>query len=72
MRRPRRGSFEDGVARGHIAPWEWIQSGILYEKTADPARNVEPFPPAFCVLFIVLGSLLIYGGVYSLLLLLFN
>ena len=70
MRRPRRGSFEDGVARGYIAPWERILS--LYEKTADAARDVQPFPPAFCVLFIVLGSLLTYGGVYSLLMLLSN
>jgi hypothetical protein len=50
-----------------IAPWEPILGDIPYEKPAAPAQRAEPLPRAFCVLFIVLSSLVIYGALFSLL-----
>jgi hypothetical protein len=67
MRRPRRGSFENGIPRVEIARWEQILGAIPYEKPADSARRAEPLPRAFCVLLIVLSSLVIYGALFSLL-----
>ena len=66
MRRPRRGSFEDRFPRGEIAPWDQILAGIIYEQPTDPAQRVEPLPRAFCVFFILLSSLVIYGAIISL------
>ena len=67
MRRPRRGSFENGIPRAGIAPWDQILSGIIYEQPGDPAARVEPLPRPFCFFFIVLSSLVIYGAIISLL-----
>jgi hypothetical protein len=67
MRRPRRDSFENGFPRAEIAPWEQMLGRIPYEKPAGPGWRAEPLPRAFCVFFVVLSSLLIYGALFSLL-----
>jgi len=70
MRRPRRGTFENELPPGKARSWAQILTGVPYEGRSERARGAEPFPMPFCIAFIILSSLVIYGAIYSLLTLL--
>jgi hypothetical protein len=58
MRRRQRAFFEDSTSPvGRSA----------YRQAIDSAPRVEPFPAVFCLVIMVLGSLMIYGAAYGVL-----
>ena len=70
MRRSRGRSFENERPRAEITSWEQIPADIAYEQRSDPAQGLDPLPVPFCISFIVLSSLVIYGAIYSLVMIL--
>ena len=66
MRRRQRAFFEDPVSPREIGPGEEVLARTAALAQATNPR-VEPFPAVFCLMLMVLSSLLIYGAAYRVL-----